>query len=175
MFNMKNLGLVILIAVCVSIISGQTSTPAGTVRTLLQYEKNARDLTFNQRNLNIYRKWITPGLYKLFVVELARERRQAKLHPTDKPYFEGMDFGPRKEVCTGGGRSYTQQFSLRRASTSGDNSTLPVAFFYNKACGTGDPIVYRFKLIRRSSMWLIDDINYGSEGTLRRDLRNAGK
>jgi hypothetical protein len=179
MFGVKYLVLVILVAVSARVMGGQTSTPAGTVRTLLQYEKehdNARDTTFNQRNLNIYRKWITPGLYKLFVIELARERHQAKLHPTDKPYFgDGMDFGPLKESCTENGRTYTQQFSLRKANTSGNTATVPVTFFYNKACGPGDSTVYRFKLVRRSSIWLIDDIDYGSKVTLQRDLRNAGK
>ncbi|MGB7207638.1 MAG: hypothetical protein WBD27_03155 [Pyrinomonadaceae bacterium] len=168
-----------LIIALASTTFAQSPTAAGTVRTLLTYEKqhdNARDMTFNQRNLNIYKKWITPELYRLFTVELAREKREAKLHPDDKPYFgDGMDFGPMKEYCKENGRVYKQQFSLRLAARSSKFTIVPAAFFYNKACGGGDPIIYRFKLVRRPSGWLIDDIDYGANGSLRRDLRRAGK
>ena len=158
---------------------GQSSTPVGTVKSVLVYEQqhdNVRDLTFNRRNLNIYKKWITPELYRLFLVELSREQREARVHPDEKPYFgDGMDFGPGKEYCKAHGRVYTQQFSLRKAIVSGGSAIVPASFFYNKACGVVEPTVYRFKLVRRPSSWLIDDIDYRDNTTLRRDLRRAGQ
>lgn len=165
-----------LLTALTNVALAQSNTPAGTVRAVLLYEQrhdNARDKIFNRRNLNIYKKWITPQLYRLFLIELARENKEAKLRPDEKPYFgDGMDFGPMKEYCKKNDRVYRQQFSLRKAIISGRSANVPVSFFYNKACGIVEPTIYRFKLVRRSSTWLIDDIIYDrSGGTLRKDLR----
>lgn len=161
-------------------IFGQSSTAAGTVKTVLAYEQqhdNARDGIFNRRNLNIYKKWITPELFRLFLVELAREEREVQLHPGDKPKWgDGMDFSPVKEYCKENGRVYTQQYSLGKAIRSRSATIIPASFFY-KACDGGEPTIYRFKVVRRKSRWLIDDIDYGTDGTngtLRGDLTRAG-
>jgi hypothetical protein len=165
----------ILVCAVVSDATGQSSTPSGTIRSVLHYEQrhdNARDSSFNKRNLKIYRRWITPSLHRLFLSELAREEQEARSHPDEKPYLgDGMQFGPIKEYCKENNRVYRQQFSLRKAIVSGSSAIVPASFFYNRACGGGKPTVYRFKLVRRSSVWLIDDIDYGQNGTLRQVLR----
>ena len=177
MMKTKVLISVLFIAAFAAVALGQRSTAAGTVRTLLTYEDKPHGATFNQQNLNRYKKWITPELYRLFKVALAREKRYIRLHPTNKPYFgDGMDFGPLKENCNANGRVYPQQFSIRKAVVSGTSATVRASFFWNKACGIDEPTIFRFKLVRRKSGWLIDDIDYRSNGgTLRTDLLNAPK
>lgn len=179
MDNKPIFAIAALVVAFASTSFAQSSTAAGTVGTVLAYEQqhdNARDTIFNRRNLNIFKKWITPELYRLFDLELARENREAKLHPDDKPYFgDGMGFGPMKEYCKENGRVYTQQFSLRKAVSSARFTIVPAEFFYHKACGGGDAIVYKFKLVRRPSGWLIDDIDYGTNGSLRGDLQRPSE
>src|SRR4051794_7194202 len=115
---------------------GQSSTPANTVKSVLTYEYSAHNNALDQRNLNRYKKWITPGLYKMYKVALARQERYIKLHPTNKPYFgDGMDLSPLKENCTANGRSYLPQFSVGKANVSGRSATVRASFFFNKGCG----------------------------------------
>ena len=168
------------VLVCASISSalGQGSTPPETVRAVLIYEQrhdNARDSILNKRNLDTYRKWMTASLYQLFLTELAREEQEARIHTDEKPYLgDGMQFSPVKEYCKENGRVYKQQFSLSKGTASRGSAIVPASFFYNKACGGREPTVVRFTLVRRPSGWLIDDIDYGPNGSLRRVLGRVG-
>ena len=164
-----------MIAMLTCTSCAQSTAPAAVVSEVMTYEQvhdNADDAVFNLRNLKIYKKWITPELYELFLAELAREEKEAKLNPDDKPYFgDGMTFSPLKEFCKANGKIYTQQFSLQETVSSDDGAIVPVSFFYDKACGETEPTVYRFRLLKQESVWLIDDIDYGENGSLRNDLR----
>jgi hypothetical protein len=161
-----------VIAASTLAVLGQGGTPNAIVGEALVYEQH-HDTTFNRRNINSRKKWITPELYRLFLAELAREERETREHPDEKPYFgDGLSFGPLKELCEQNGRVYRQQFSVRKAKIVGRSATVPVSFFYHRACG-GRPVIYRFKLVRRHSRWRIDDIDYGSNETLRKALRRA--
>ena len=39
-----------------------------------------------------------------------------------------------------------------------------------KACDGGEPVVFKFKLVRTRGKWLIDDVDYGDGGELRKDM-----
>jgi len=174
---MKTFFLAAMIAILTCVSLAQSSTPAATVSDVLTYEQahdNAVDAVFNLRNLKIYKKWITPELYELFLAELTREEKEAKLNPDDKPYFgDGMTFAPLKEFCKANGKIHTQQFALQETVSSGDSAIVPANFFYDKACGEAEPTVYKFKLVKQRFVWLIDNIDYGENGSLRNDLRKA--
>ncbi|MBV9241187.1 MAG: hypothetical protein JO314_04180 [Acidobacteria bacterium] len=152
----------------------QRSAPSRTVHSMLVYEQhhdNTADVLLNRRNLNIYRQWITPSLYRVLLREFIREERESKLHPDEKPYFgDGMQFGARKEYCARNGVQYPQQFAVRRVQFVRGSAIVPAAFFYNKACDSGDPVVFKFKLVRVRGKWLIDDVDYGDGGELRKDM-----
>ncbi len=164
----------LFVAVFTAVALGQSSTPAGTVRSVLVYEKSTNDTGFSKRRLKVYKKWVTPELYKLLEADLVREKRYIQEHPTNKPYWgDGFFFGTWWDNCKANGRDYTSQFSVRKAIISGDSAVVPAHFFYNKACHIDALNVNRFKLVRRPSGWLINDIDYGSNSTLRKDLRKA--
>ncbi len=166
-----------LVMVLVPTAYGRRSTPSRTVRSMLLYEQrhdNVRDTLLNRRNLNIYRRWITPSLYRLLLRELVREELESQLYPDDKPYFgDGMQFGYRKELCQKDGVQYNQQFSVKKARLARRSAIVPASFFYNKACDGGDPVVFQFKLVRVRGRWLIDDLDYGDGVELRKNMPKA--
>ncbi|HEY0429416.1 MAG TPA: hypothetical protein VGC76_16670 [Pyrinomonadaceae bacterium] len=178
---MKLAGIMIVIllnAVC-SLTPAQQAARAA-LQQILSYEKthdNATDTIFNRRNLEIRRKWMTPSLYRLYLIELAREEREAKEHPDEKPYFgDGMDFGPLKELCKVGDRIYSQKFSFSRGRFIGNYAYLRARFFYHPECDGNEPTYYAFIFRKLGKAWLLDNIDYGRNGgTLRRSLRRAGK
>ena len=136
-----------------------------------QEPKKVDNVIFNRRNIDIRKKWITRDLYDLYLVELAREEQEKKLAPDEKPYFgDGMSFGPMKEVgCWKNGRPVLQAFSIRKPKISGKIAIVPVGFYY-PGCGVGVE-TFGFQLTKTSAGWLIDDIDYGEKGTLRKDLQ----
>lgn len=172
--------IVILLNVVCLLTPAQQPARAALQR-ILGYEKthdNSTDMSFNRRNIEIRRKWITPSLYRLYLIELAREERVAKERPDDKPYFgDGMDFGPLKESCTVGDKIYPQKFSLGRSRIISNYAYVRARFFYHPDCNGGDdPTYYTFIFRKTGKVWLLDNIDYGrNRGTLRRDLRRAGK
>jgi len=147
------------------------------LQQILDYEENHdndADMTFNRRNIEIRQKWITPSLYRLYLIELIREEREAKEHPDEKPYFgDGMDFGPLKEFCKAVDKIYPQRFSLSRSRIIGNYVYVRARFFYHKDCDGDEPIYYTFIFRKTGNAWLLNDIDYGKNGTLRRDLRRA--
>ncbi|MBL8125486.1 MAG: hypothetical protein JNJ39_15400 [Blastocatellia bacterium] len=173
---MKKVWVATLVFVLATVPSayGQRSTPSRTVRSMLLYEQrhdNTEDVLLNRRNLNIYRRWITPSLYRVLLRELIREERESKLHPDEKPYFgDGMQFGARKEYCAKDGVQYPQQFFVNKTRFRRRSAIVPASFFYNKACDGGEPVVFKFKLVRIRGKWLIDDVDYGDGGELRKDM-----
>jgi len=147
---------------------------------ILSYEKthdNADDTILNRRNIEIRRKWITRSLYRLYLIELAREEREMKAHPDEKPYFgDGMDFGPLKEFCKVGDNIYPQRFSLGRSRVIGNYTYVRARFFYHPDCDGDEPTYYTFIFRKTGKAWLLDNIDYEKNGgSLRRDLRRAGK
>jgi hypothetical protein len=153
------------------------STPRAVLQQVLRYEElhdNADDIIFNRRNIEIYRKWMTPGLYRLHLIEDAREKQEAKENPDDKPFFEDMTFSPMKELCKVHERTYPQRFSLSKSRVIGNLAYVRARFFYHQDCDYGNHTFYTFILKRIRSAWLVDDIDYGKNGTLRRALRREG-
>ena len=150
-------------------------TPRASLQKVLRYEEmhdNARDIIFDRRNIEIYRKWITPGLCRLYLIEVAREEREAKEHPDEKPYFgDGMTFCPMKELCRVRDKVFPQRFLLSKSRLIGNQAYIRARFFYHPDCDYGNHTFYSFILKKVGFAWLIDNIDYGKNGTLRRSLR----
>lgn len=174
---MRILYVLLLCLFSTGLVIGQR--PARSVlQDILRYEAshdNATDLTFNKRNLEFRRKWLTPSLYRLYLAELAREEKEATEHPDEKPYFgDGMNFGPMKELCRSAGKTYRQKFRLISSRATRDSAYLRSRFYYGpRECEGDKPTEYTFIFKKTNGSWLLDDINYGTNGTLRKDLSRA--
>ena len=89
------------------------------------------------------------------------------------PYFgDGVPFQPIDETCEAGKRSYRYSYTVGKGIVTGDAALVPVTFAYPAACKI-PPIVYKFKVIKSNSGWLVDDVDFGGGKTLVADLNRA--
>jgi hypothetical protein len=158
-----------VICVCASPIFSQ-STPRAAVEAFYRYDRS-HSQTFDRANIDARRRWFSPELYRLFLNELKRQAAFLKKNPTDKPYFgDGLPFQPWDEVCDGDKgirRTVMVRQEFRRATRAAATAT----FAYPKPCANSDPVVYTIGLVRVKDGWVIDDINYGEDTTLKQRLR----
>jgi hypothetical protein len=169
--------ITLVLAFASSLVTMGQQRADDTVRHALRYEQthdNGPDIVFNRRNLEIRRKWMTLSLYRLYLIELAREERESKERPDEKPYLgDGMDFSPMKESCKVGNKFYLQRFLLSKARVLRTRAYVRARFFYHPDCDYGEYTYYTFILKRGGRAWFIDDIDYGKKRTLRGDLRRS--
>lgn len=167
---MINIGFILAAFLCAALpVFSQTSAPATAVRSFYNAERTAPQ-TFNKKNLELRKRWISSGLYKRFSNELKREAAFLQENPSDKPHFgDGFPFMPLNETCSAGGRNYRYSVRVGNASVDSTNATVPVTFAYPKACAV-EPTVYTVSVIRSRGIWLIDDITFPDGMRLSTDL-----
>lgn len=155
-------------------LSAQRSAPRAAVESFYKFDR-AHSRVFNRRNIDARRAWFSAELYRLFQQELRREAAYLKKNPTDKPYFgDGLPFQPLDEACETGGREFRRGLLVKQEFQRGARAAVIATFAYPSACRDGgEPIVFTIGLIRSKGIWLIDDINYGEDTTLKQRLRRA--
>ena len=171
---MKNLLLLafLLVLSLSSDVVSQTNTPEADLAAFIKFSHSMQQ-GFNSRGIESRKRWFSAPLYKLFLNELKRQNEYLKKFPTDMPYFgDGVPFQPIDETCEAGKRSYRYSYTVGKGVVAGDAATVPVTFAYPAACKI-PPIVYKFKVIRSKSGWLVDDVDYGDGKTLVVDLNRA--
>ncbi len=133
----------------------------------------ARSDAFNSGDVNLYKKWFSAGLTKLFQNELKREREFLKKNPTDKPHFgDGFPFIPPDE-CYKMGKFYKHNYRLGSETIRKGIAVVEVKFYNQKVCG-GDFIeTYKVELIKSKGGWLINDFIYADGKRLSEDLKRA--
>ena len=171
MMKRRLLELMFVLLVCSCSLAVAQSTPSDVVRKALSYDQ-LHDTVFNRENIDLRRKWMTHSLYRLFATELIREEREAKERPEDKPYFgDWAGFSAPSELCKVGEVIYPLRFSLSKTRFVGGLAYVRARFFYHFDCDHGQHRFYTFILRKVRSTWRIDNIDYGSNSTLRRVLR----
>lgn len=167
--------LVALIAIFTASAFAQQSTPKAAVESFYRFD-GTHSQTFDRRNIDARKRWFSPELYRLLRNELRGESAYLRANPGDKPYFgDGLPFRPVDEPCQAGSRQLRRGLSIRQTFRSAAQATATSTFSYPRACKEGgDPIVYTVHLIRLSGRWLIDDVNFGENSTLKKTLRRKG-
>jgi hypothetical protein len=167
---------VVLCAVFVSLVSaaafGQNASPSAVVGAFYKFDRS-HSQTFNRKNIDARKQWFSAGLYALLLNELKRERQYLKQNPTDKPYFgDGLPFQPLDETCKAGRREFRRSLRTKQEFQRGSRAAATATFAYPRSCTDGgDPIVYTIGLIKVKGTWVIDDVNYGEDTTLKQRLR----
>lgn len=153
-------------------VSAQQATPKTAVDSFYKFDRSHSQV-FNRKNVDARRQWFSPTLYSLFQSELRRQAAYLKMNPTDKPYFgDGFPFQPLMETCRVAGREYGRGIFTRQEFQRGNRAAVTATFAYPKACRDGgEPIVYTIGLTRVKNRWVIDDVNYGEDTTLKQRLR----
>jgi hypothetical protein len=152
---------------CTSLAAAQ-KTPKAALEAFYKYDRS-HSQTFNRNNIIARRQWFSAELHKLLLNELQRDANYLKKNPTDKPYFgDGLPFQPLQENCEQG---LKRGLVIKQESHQGDRAVLTATFAYPKPCKNPDPAVYTIGMIRGYKSWVIDDINYGEDTTLKQRLR----
>ena len=167
------LASIVAALVCTSHSFAQT-TPRAALEAFYKYDRS-HSQTFNRKNIEARKRWFSAELYNLFLNELKREATYLKKNPTDKPFFgDGLPFQPLKEKCEAG---FDRGLVIKQDFVRGNRAAATANFAYPKACG-GDPsaewkvpVVYTIGLTKTRSGWVIDDINYGEDTTLKQRLQ----
>lgn len=172
---MKRLFILFFAILLVTVaVAAQRSTPGTAVASFYRFDR-AHSQVFDRRNIDARRAWLSIELYRLFQNELRREAAYLKTNPTDKPYFGGgLPFQPTDEACNAGGKNLRRGIVVKQEFVRGTRGAVTATFAYPKACTDGgEPVVYTIGVIRSKGIWLIDDINYGEDTTLKQRLRRA--
>lgn len=163
--------ITLLIAASSVACFAQSNTPVAAVSSFYKFDRSHSQI-LNRRNLDARRKWLSDSLYKLFLIELKRERAFLKQNPTNKPHFgDGLPFQPIQESCGTGGKEVGRRLGIKPAFQKGNRAAASVTFAYPKPCKDPDAITYTIGLIKGKTGWLIDDVNYGDVSSLKADLR----
>lgn len=149
----------------------QQSDPKSAVESFYKFDRS-HSQTFNRRNVDARKQWFSPTLYSLFLNELRRQTAFLKENPTDKPYFgDGFPFQPYDETCRADGREFRRSLRIRQEFRRPSRAAATATFAFPKRCNVDESIVYTIGLIRSGSRWVIDDVNYGEDTTLKERLK----
>jgi len=150
----------------------QTSAPETDLAAFIKFSRSMKQ-DFNKQGVEARKRWFSAPLYKLFLNELKRQDEFLKKNPSDMPYFgDGVPFQPIDETCEAGKRSFRYSYTVGKSAVADESATVPVTFAYPAACKI-PPIVYKFKIVKSKTGWLVDDVDYGHGKTLVADLNRA--
>jgi hypothetical protein len=161
--------IVFIVLAITSSVYGQ-NTPKAAVEAFYKFDRS-HSQTFNRRNIDARKQWFSTELYTLFLNELKREAAYSKKNPDDKPFFgDGLPFQPLQEKCEKG---FDRGLVVRQEFVRGNRAAVTATFAYPKRCGDPMPVVYTIGLSKTGSGWVIDDVNYGEDTTLKQRLKRT--
>jgi hypothetical protein len=168
---MKTINLILIALLpcaCASSLLAQRSSPKTALEAFYKFDRS-HSQTFNRSNINARKQWFSSELYSLLLNELKRDAAYLKKNPTDKPFFgDGLPFQPLQEKCEAG--KY-RALIIKQDFLKGDRAVELAGFAYPKPCKQPDPVVYTIGMFKLGGKWVIDDINYGEDTTLKQRLQ----
>jgi hypothetical protein len=164
------ISLAVSLFVLVAMVStfGQGGSPKAAIEAFYKFDQS-HSQTFNRQNIVARKQWFTPELYRLLLNELKRDAEYLKKNPGDKPYFgDGLPFQPLQEKCEAGKGRVVR---IKQDFLKDDRAVELAGFVYPKPCKDPDPVVYTIGMFKVGGKWVIDDINYGEDTTLKQRLK----
>ena len=150
--------------------SAQSASPAAAVEAFYKYD-GSNSQVFTKKNIDARKRWFSASLYGLFQKELQREAAYLKKNPTDKPYFgDGLPFQPLDETCKVGGKDTHRSVKIKQEFAKTSRAAATASFAYPKGCTQGDLVVYTIGLVKENGKWVIDDVNFGEDTSLKQRL-----
>jgi hypothetical protein len=132
---------------------GEPSLPPFVVVSQFFKIHFSHDMGFTEASLKAKQSWLTKDLYKKLLAELR------KPVPKDEvPDVDGDPFTNSQE--------YPKSFKVTHSSVKGDTALVTVEFLW-----PDDKTSVQVALLRTADGWLIDDIIYGKDDTLRKLLK----
>jgi hypothetical protein len=153
---------------CTSLVTAQ-KTPKAALEAFYKYDRS-HSQTFNRNNIIARRQWFSAELHKLLLNELRRKAAYLKKYPDNKPRFgDGLPFQPLQESCDGK-TSAKQVLTIRQEAVRGNRAVVTAKFTDPKPCPNRSDVI-TVGLIRTRSGWVVDDMNYGTDQTLKQELK----
>jgi hypothetical protein len=113
----------------------------------------AHDMAFSEASVNAKQAWFTEDFYKKLIAELKKPVPKGEVPNTDgDPFTDSQE--------------YPKSFKLIRSDVRGDRATVTVDFLW-----PDDKTTVQVALLRTAKGWLIDDILYDKEDSLRKLLK----
>ena len=93
-------------------------------------------------------------------------------NPHDKPYFgDELPFRPIDETCKAGGRAAHTALTVKPDAEDTNNATVRAIFAFGQPCKDPDKTEYTVELVKSGTAWLIDDVLYKDNRSLKLDLK----
>jgi len=170
---MKTFGLffipIIFMIACLT--AAAQNTPKSAAEAFYKFNRS-HSQNFNRQNIDLRKQYFSPELYRLFLNELKRESAYLKKNPGDKPYFsDGLPFQPLQEKCEDGPSGHYRGLVIKQEFQQAARSVVTATFAYPKPCRQSEPVVYTIGMIKSGGKWVIDDINYGEDTSLKQRLQ----
>ena len=160
----------LVLAIFATSAFAQTNTPLATVDAFYRFDRT-HSQAFNRANIDARKQWLSNELYSLFRKELKREEAYLKKNPTDKPYFgDGLPFQPYDETCKAGRKTLHKALATRHDQENGKSARILATFAFPKPCKNRDATTYTLALVKAKTGWLIDDVLYEDNRSLKGDL-----
>ncbi|HVE58672.1 MAG TPA: hypothetical protein VNB22_17700 [Pyrinomonadaceae bacterium] len=153
-------------------VFAQKQSAAAQVESFYKFHRARPDI-FKASEVNLYKKWFTAELIRLFANELKREKEYLKQNPTDKPHFgDGFPFLPFEE-CSSGGKLVKNVLKTGAETIRKSVAIVEVQIYQPKQCGGELIETYKIELIQSKGVWLINDWIYADGKRLTADLKRA--
>ena len=166
----KTIFLTTIFALTLAAVGVSAQAPKSPAEAFYKYD-GTHSQVFNRAAIEARKGWFSPELYRLFQYELKREYAYLKHNPTDKPYFgDGLPFRPYDETCKVNGRDSHRTLRIAPEWQKGSRAVVTASFSYPKGCTDGDTVTYTIGMVRGQQGWLIDDVNYGADTSLKQRL-----
>jgi len=170
---MKTFGLffVPLLFMIASLTAAAQNTPRLAADAFYKFDRSHSQI-FNRQNIDSRKQYFSAKLYRLFLNEVKREAVYLKKNPGDKPYFgDGLPFQPVREKCEDGPNGRYRSLAIKQEFQKASRAVVTATFAYPSPCRQNEPVVYTIGMIRTGGKWVIDDINYGEDTTLKQRLQ----
>src|SRR5262249_37653149 len=152
--NILRLTVVCLMAISLFAMSAAAQdAKADAIKALnafYQFDRAHSKDSFSRAAIVSRQKWLTPELYQLLLKEVAKEAREAKKHPNEAPYFEGLPFTAIEEIPK-------PKLKMGEAIIDGDVAKIEMKFVYGKG-GKDNESIWTVEMQNTKGEWLISNI-----------------
>ncbi len=150
-----------IVVILISLISARStfaaSSPQAVVNEFYKYHF-AHDMGFTPETLKDRQSWLTPNL-----ILVCRTYFAIPQNPDEAPFINGDPFT--------GTQEYPEKFSLGSAKVSKSEARIDIIFHWKET----DPRKATVVLKKLNRKWLIDDVEFPDQESLRQLLAGATK
>ena len=146
-------------------VGGQRPSAASAVNSFYRFHLT-HNMDFRARNIQLRRRWLTPGFYQLLLNKIKRQAEYGKAHPDEVPEYDGDPLTDSQE--------YPDSFRVGKQVMDGERAKVTVTLFWSARTSRGrDKRDIVVEAVQAPTGWLIDDIMNSEGSSLRDEFKKA--